>query len=172
MATAGSMTRGWGVAAAVLLVLLSGPGCGHRRPALNQPQGTVTLDGEPVPGASVMLVPLEPGRPVAGVSDQRGRLTFSTYGSNDGVPQGRYKAVVSKLVPTTKAARKLEAARARQADADEDAEEVMVEFQDDDYENLLPSRYAAAATTDLVVTVDRRTPQITLALETESEADR
>jgi hypothetical protein len=75
-------------------------------------------------------------------------------------------------VPTTKAARKLEAARARQADADEDAEEVMVEFQDDDYENLLPSRYAAAATTDLVVTVDRRTPQITLALETESEADR
>lgn len=172
MAIAGSMTRGWGVAAAVLLVMLAGPGCGYRRPALSQPQGTLTLDGEPVAGASVMLVPLEPGRSVAGVSDQRGRLSFSTYGSNDGVPQGRYKAVVSKLVPTKQAARKLEAARARQSAAEDAADEVMVELQDDDYENLLPSRYAAAATTDLVVTIDRRTRQITLALETKREADR
>jgi hypothetical protein len=179
MATVGTMMRGWGVmrgcgmTAAVLLVMLAGPGCGYRRPALNQPQGTVTLDGEPVAGASVMLVPLQPGRSVAGVSDQRGRLTFSTYGSTDGVPRGRYKAVVSKLVPTKQAARKLEAARARRAEAVEAAEEdVMVELQDDDYENLLPSRYAAAATTDLVVTVDRRTRQITLALETERESDR
>jgi hypothetical protein len=46
----------------------------------------------------------------------------------------------------------------------------MVELDDDDYENLLPARYATAATTDLVVTVDRRTRQITLALESESEA--
>jgi len=172
--TAGSIMRGWGLrqgygaVAAVVLLLVAGPGCGYRRPALTRPQGIVTLDGEPVAAASVMLVPLEPGRPVAAVSDEGGRLVFSTYGSNDGVPPGRYKAVVSKLVPTKKAARKLEAARARQAEADDTAEEAMVELDDDDYENLLPARYATAATTDLVVTVDRRTRQITLALESEA----
>jgi len=167
--TAGSIMRGV-LAAAILLLMLAGPGCGYRRPAMTRPQGIVTLDGEPVAAASVMLVPLEPGRPVAAVSDEAGRLVFSTYGSNDGVPPGRYKAVVSKLVPTKKAARKLDAARGRKAEADDQAEEAMVELDDDDYENLLPARYATAATTDLVVMVDRRTRQITLALETESEA--
>jgi len=110
--TAGSIMRGV-LAAAILLLMLAGPGCGYRRPAMTRPQGIVTLDGEPVAAASVMLVPLEPGRPVAAVSDEAGRLVFSTYGSNDGVPPGRYKAVVSKLVPTKKAARKLDAARRR-----------------------------------------------------------
>jgi hypothetical protein len=167
--TAGSIMRGV-LAAAILLLMLAGPGCGYRRPAMTRPQGIVTLDGEPVAAASVMLVPLEPGRPVAAVSDEAGRLVFSTYGSNDGVPPGRYKAVVSKLVPTKKAARKLDAARGRKAEADDQAEEAMVELDDDDYENLLPARYATAATTDLVVMVDRRTRQIALALETESEA--
>jgi hypothetical protein len=169
--TAGSIVRGWGPVAAVVLLLASGSGCGYRRPALTRPQGIVTLDGEPVAGASVMLVPLEPGRPVAGASDAGGRLVFSTYGFNDGVPPGRYKAVVSKLVPTKRASRKLEAARARQAESDDAAEEAMVELADDDYENLLPTRYATAATTDLVVTIDRSTRRITLALESDKPVE-
>jgi hypothetical protein len=175
--TAGSIVRGWGMprgssaAAAALLLLAAGSGCGYRRPALTQSRGIVTLDGEPVAGASVMLVPLEPGRPVAGASDAGGRLVFSTYGSNDGIPPGRYKAVVSKLVPTKRAARKLEAARARQAESDDAAEEAMVELADDDYENLLPTRYATAATTDLVVTIDRSTRRITLALESDKPVE-
>lgn len=147
----------------VALALLAG--CGYRRPALLPTEAIVTLDGTPVAGASVMLVPNAAGRPAVGTSDAAGILMFSTYGSRDGVPPGDYKAVVTKLVPTKKARAKLEKLSLRPAAEGEDGIEPMTEMQDDDYENLLPARYAAAGTTDLAVTIDRATRRITLALE-------
>jgi hypothetical protein len=151
--------------AAVLLCLALLPGCGYRRPALVQPQALVTLDGEPVAEADVMLVPTGSGRAVKGVSDQNGRIAFSTYGAADGVPPGSYKAIVTKRELTKRGARKLAASRERSAADDNGSPNAMIELQDDDYRSLLPSCYAAVDTTDLMVTVDRGSRQVTLALE-------
>ena len=152
------------LAVAMLLAVVSG--CGYRRPPLVKAEARVTLDGEPVAGATVMLVPAGGGRPVSGVTDEGGRLTFSTYGSRDGVPTGRYTAVVSKLVLTKKAARRMEASRSATASGD-DVAEPMIETRDEDYENLLPGRYAGIDTSDLTVTVDRGTRAIELPLVSE-----
>ena len=126
-------------------------GCGYRRPALTKSRALVTLDGEPVAGAAVMLMPTTGGRPVSGVTDDSGWALFSTFGSRDGIPAGEYKVVVSKLV--------LKEYAAKRAAADS-----MALFSDSDYDNLLPTRYASHTSTDLAVTVDRGTREITLAL--------
>jgi hypothetical protein len=118
----------------------------------------VTLDGKPVAEAAVMLVPTAGGRPVSGVTDDAGRAVFSTYGSRDGIPAGDYKAVVSKRVLKESAAKKAAA---------DNAADSMPLFAESDYDNLLPVRYASHASTDLVVTVDRGTREIALALRSE-----
>jgi hypothetical protein len=159
------MISGAGMKAVPLLAVLALiSGCGYRRPALVRTAGVVTLDGEPVAEATVMLVPIGRGRAISGVSDKNGRLAFSTYGSRDGVPPGDYRAVVSKLVLTSKAARRVESMRARGGGSAEPPDDVMLEFTDDDYRNELPAHYASIDTTDLAVTIDRRTRQIVLAL--------
>lgn len=151
----------------MLLLLAMIPGCGYRRPALAPAKAVVTLDDKPVAGASVTLVPTVPGRPAMGTSDADGKVVFSTYGSRDGAPPGAYKAVVVKLVPTKKAAKRLEKLRARQPTESEDGSEPMIEMQDDDFENLLPEKYAGIATTDLAVTIDWKIREIPLKLVSE-----
>lgn len=162
-----SNSRSRRVCLAGVVMLVAVAGCGYRRPGLLPTGALVTLDGKPVAGASVTLVPSKPGRPAMGMSDDSGRVTFSTYGSRDGVPPGEYKAVVTKLVPTKKAKAKLEKLSPRPAAEGEEGAEPMTEMQDDDYENLLPARYAGIGTTDLSVTIDRATRRITLTLESE-----
>lgn len=163
----------WGgvsAAAAVAMLLAVVPGCGYRRPPLVRLEAHVTLDGEPVAGATVTLVPVGGGRPVSGVTDEGGRLTFSTYGSRDGVPPGHYTAVVSKLVLTKKAARRLEAGRSKSSPSAADSAEPMIEMRDDDYDNILPARYAGVDTTDLAVTIDHGMRNIDLTLESRKPA--
>lgn len=162
-------TRSRSVLAAALLLAVAMCGCGYRRPRLAQVEGIVTLDGESVGGADVLLVPIGPGRAASGVSNDSGRLRFSAYGSGDGIPAGRYKAVVSKRQLKKRAVRKVESLRSkakatRDETSDEPMAEPMLEFTDDDYENLLPGPYASADTSELVVAIDRRTRQIALAL--------
>ena len=144
------------LALALLTVLTAG--CGYRRPGLMPAQAVITLDGKPVAEATVMLVPTAGGRPVSGVTDDAGRAVFSTYGSRDGIPAGDYKAVVSKRVLKKSAAKKLAA---------NSADDMIGLFTDSDYEDLLPVRYASHASTDLVVTVDRGTREIAIALRSE-----
>jgi hypothetical protein len=137
------------------LALLSAftAGCGSHRPALMPAQAVVTLDGEPVAGAAVMLVPTAGGRAVSGVTNDSGRAVLSTYGSRDGIPAGTYKAVVSKRVLKENAAKL--------------AADGMALFAESDFDNLLPARYASHASTDLTVTVEGRTREIVIALRSE-----
>lgn len=160
-----SVPRAFGwvtVPALALLVALSG--CGYRRPSLARVEALVTLDGEPVAGADVTLVPVGPGRAARGLADEAGRVVFSTYGSKDGVIPGSYKALVAKRELTKSGARKMEAARAAPPPSDPTASESMVELTDADARNLLPAKYAGLATTDLSVTIERGTRQLTLSL--------
>ena len=79
----------------VLLMVLSLAGCGDGRPAVVPISGTVTLNGDPVEGVTVMFVVEEVAdgyaRPSAGKTDAQGKFTISTYGNEDGMPVGKYK---------------------------------------------------------------------------------
>lgn len=102
-----------------------------------------------------------------GTSDAAGKVVFSTYGSQEGAPLGTYKAVVAKLVPTKKAAARLEEIRARQPAVNEDGTEPMMDTRDYDFENLLPAKYGGIGTTDLAVTIDSKMCEIALKLVSE-----
>ncbi|HEY7312633.1 MAG TPA: carboxypeptidase-like regulatory domain-containing protein [Gemmataceae bacterium] len=61
-------------------------------------KGRVTLDGQPVVGATVLFVP-EPGnaaRPASGLTDSDGNFRLTTYRSDDGAVPGAYRIVVRK----------------------------------------------------------------------------
>jgi len=61
-------------------------------------KGRVTLDGQPVAGATVLFVP-EPGnatRPASGLTDNDGTFRLTTYRSDDGAVPGAYRIVVRK----------------------------------------------------------------------------
>lgn len=57
----------------LLLVLLALSGCGRSNLSVAPVSGTVTLDGAPLPAASVTFLPKEGGRPSFGVTNAQGR---------------------------------------------------------------------------------------------------
>jgi hypothetical protein len=61
-------------------------------------KGRVTLDGQPVSGATVLFVPAAPdrGRPASAQTDDDGNFRLMTYRSEDGAVPGEYRIVVSK----------------------------------------------------------------------------
>lgn len=154
----------------LLLLLVATYGCGYRRPPLAQVEALVTLDGEPVAGADVLLVPTGSGRAARGLTDDAGRLGFSAYGSGDGIPAGTYRAVVSKRQLSKRGVRKMELFRSVPASNDDAAPEPMIDLSDSDYENLLPDRYASVDTSGIIVEIDLKTRQITLPLESSPTA--
>src|SRR5260221_12521077 len=83
--------------AALIVVLGLGVASGCNRTGLHSVKGTVTLDGQPVEGASVqfILIGSEP-RPAIGLTDSSGSFTLTTLKSNDGAKAGEYKVVVLK----------------------------------------------------------------------------
>ncbi|MEZ6131032.1 MAG: carboxypeptidase-like regulatory domain-containing protein [Planctomycetaceae bacterium] len=81
------------------ITLVSISGCGGGRPSLVPAVGTVTLNGEPLEGARVGLMPVGIEgyeRPSTATTDAQGNFTIGTYGKNDGVPQGTYTVTVVK----------------------------------------------------------------------------
>jgi hypothetical protein len=74
-------------------------GCGDG-PRLVPVAGTVTLDGEPLEGATLSFVPVE-GNPVStagsDVSGPRGNFQM-TYNGRAGLAPGKYKVMISKTV--------------------------------------------------------------------------
>ena len=57
-------------------------------------QGTVTLQGKPLAGATITFTP-EKGRPATGVTDEEGNYLLSTFKANDGAALGRYPVSIS-----------------------------------------------------------------------------
>jgi len=139
--------RGGGLVS-LTLIGVAVAGCGYRRPARVPVEGVVTLDGRPLAGAAVMLVPDAGGRAGMGGTDKEGRFTISTYGARDGAVCGPHSVVVTKFVPK-------KPRRAAADDATEDVESV----------NSLPDLYAAPQTTPLSVDVRWGLPPLELALE-------
>lgn len=135
------------------LVLLVAYGCGGETgPETHPVTGTVTLDGEPVEGATVSFSPAEGGvRAAVGETDATGRYTLTTMRSGDGAMAGSFNVRVFKYEVE-------EGTVATGPPPTEDQEYT------DDYagaareatpppENLLPDRYADARGSGLSYTV-------------------
>jgi hypothetical protein len=85
--------------------LLSSPGCGSRGgnlPKTVPAAGVVTLDGKPVDGAQVVLVPAADGATTGtgayGTTDSSGRFSVRAYAEKEGAIPGEYLVQVSKTI--------------------------------------------------------------------------
>jgi hypothetical protein len=80
---------------AAVLVLGTISGCGRSGPETLSVTGTVTLDGKPIAGASVMFMPQFEGQPAVGATDDEGEFTLTTGGSTEGALVGTYQVTVT-----------------------------------------------------------------------------
>jgi hypothetical protein len=79
-----------------LLPVLALSGCGGKYKPVPV-EGIVTLDGQPVPGATVLFVPEDAGgRSASAMSDSEGNFQLTTYHEGDGALAGKYRVVVTK----------------------------------------------------------------------------
>ncbi len=127
-------------------------GCGYRRPQRIPTTGTVRLDGKEVSGASLVFIPTGGGRMAMATSDEQGAFSVSSFGGNDGLPPGTYRIVVTKQALTAKAAKRADRLR-EQGSVGDDGKATAVEFEEQDYENLLPLQYADPESTPLVIDI-------------------
>ena len=67
---------------------------------------TITQDGQPLAGASVVLVPMDPSNTwhAGATTDASGKATLQTHVKYDGVVPGKYYIIVSKFEPAQKEA--------------------------------------------------------------------
>jgi hypothetical protein len=81
---------------ALLVLVAAVIGCGN---GLVPIEATVTVDGKPCEGASVILYPEDgKGRFPAGSTDEDGTVRFTTSKPFDGVPPGTYKVCITKSI--------------------------------------------------------------------------
>jgi hypothetical protein len=59
-------------------------------------EGTATLDGQPLAGATVSFIPEGGGQAANGLTDDEGHFRLHTVKPNDGVHRGEYKVVVER----------------------------------------------------------------------------
>ncbi len=88
------------LALACCAALFVSTGCGGapQLDGLESYSGVVTLDGAPLAGASITLVPTTVGvRGAGAMSDDKGKFVFQTLQAGDGVAPGEYKVTVSKF---------------------------------------------------------------------------
>jgi hypothetical protein len=85
-----------------MIVLAEGSGCGpdtSHLPKTVPAEGVVTLDGKPVDGAQVVLVPAADGAHGAfGTTDANGKFALRAFEQKEGAVPGSYKVQVSKTV--------------------------------------------------------------------------
>ena len=78
----------------VCLLVVACIGCGPGGPEIAPVQGTVTMDGDPLPNASVVFVP-ENGRPAGATTDSQGRYKLTFSEGREGAMLGKHKVRIS-----------------------------------------------------------------------------
>lgn len=150
------------------MALLLAAGCSAPRsadrPATQPVTGTVTLNGNPVDGATVTFQPIDAsGKAAVGLTDSAGKYALTTFGSNDGAVSGSYKITVIKTETPAP------------SNGDAAGEYVPPEALGPGArpaapKNLLPEKYANAQTSGLTATVKEESNTINLTLEAGGEA--
>ena len=80
----------WGLS----LLLLAGCGGGGDQPELGEVEGTVTLGGTPLAGATVMFQP-DTGRPSIGITDSEGHYTLNYKEDVPGAVVGKHTVSIT-----------------------------------------------------------------------------
>ncbi len=82
--------------------LLVFAGCGESQegPPLVPVKGQVTIDGKPADAVDVTFIPMEgvPGNGGSGRTDAQGEYTLKTSDGGEGVPAGKYRVVLHRLL--------------------------------------------------------------------------
>ncbi len=58
--------------------------------------GSVTLDGKPLAGATIVFTPVKEGRPASAVTDAQGRYSFSTSAKDTSISPGVYRVTITE----------------------------------------------------------------------------
>ncbi|MDR0609974.1 MAG: carboxypeptidase-like regulatory domain-containing protein [Planctomycetaceae bacterium] len=118
-------------------------GCGNSNlDGLVPAKGVLKFNGQPVAGASVIFNPVDQTRSASGLTDANGNFTMMTLNPGDGVYPGEYIVTVTKI----------EYRGEMREEHSEGSRETIVHDTREMIEHL-PSKYAAADTTDLKVTI-------------------
>jgi hypothetical protein len=81
----------------LLAITALASGCGDSNPKTYPVSGVVTLDGKPVPGATVTFIPDDSKSKSAATNcDAQGKYSMSTFKQGDGAIPGSYKVIVAK----------------------------------------------------------------------------
>lgn len=143
-----SSNMAW-LAASVLAALFVGAGCGGDGATIVPVRGRVTLAGQPVEGASVMLHPEGEGRPATGLTDASGEFQLTTVDEFDGAMLGDYRVTVSLVRPR----------------GDVDYETAESGLDEMNLEYVVPQRYGDRDTSGLTAQVERGMSPLELELE-------
>jgi hypothetical protein len=78
----------------LLGALVATAGCGGPLKTVKV-EGVVTLDGKPLPAATVTFVPVGDGRAASGRTEKNGHFRLTTFRTDDGAMPGEYKVTVA-----------------------------------------------------------------------------
>jgi hypothetical protein len=136
---------GWGLVA--LALALTPSGCGGSKPV--PVEVLVTLDGQPVSGATVLFVPVEGrrGHWATGLTYPDGTAQLSTFEEEDGALPGEYDVVV------TRSEGRIDQPQGKRSSPERAHEHYERVLARGEKKPLLPAVYAEPATTPLHCTV-------------------
>ncbi len=129
----------------ILLVFLTG--CGKSGPVLVPVEGKVTLDGEPIVGASVLFQPPDGGRPAVATTDGQGQFRLA---EEAGAHVGVNRVAITKEIPSENSV------------PNEEDEE-----GSSDFELATPAKYASPQLSGLTVDVQPGMTPVSLEMSSE-----
>ncbi len=135
--------RPFGCGAAILFVAALTVGCGPPRPSLVPVGGIVTLDGRPLAGGALRVIPHN-ARAASGTIGPEGRFTLGTFAAADGCVAGTHAV---EVMPPASGGDERSSAPAKPPP--------------------FPTRYASVETSGLTITITGPTRDLSILLTSE-----